>query len=105
MKKNNHILAFMLIIITLVFVTSMFAQTVTLRGRQFSVEGNSKRAEAFDSVTVYTYRDCNDSVYAIHLSRNNKAFIWRWSEKKQKRWRKYLPLITEQLNQMRLCIQ
>ena len=101
MKKNNHTLAFMLIIITLVFVTSMFAQSVVLNGRQFSVVGNSKRAEAFDSVTVYTYRDTNDSIYTVHLSKNLKAFIIRYSGKTGKPYRKYLPKITEQLNQMR----
>lgn len=101
MKKDNHILAGILIVITLVFAISMFAQSVVLSGRQFSVEGSSKRAEAFDSITMYTYRDCNDSVYQVHLSKNSKAFIWRWSDKKQKYWRKYLPLVTEQLNRMR----
>lgn len=101
MKKNNHILAFMLIAITLVFAVSMFAQSVVLNGRQFSVVGNSKRAEAFDSLTVYTYRDTNDSVYTVHLSKNLKAFIIRYSQKTGKAYRKYLPEITKQLDAMR----
>ena len=101
MKKNNHILVFMLIMITLVFVLSISAQTVTLRGRQFSVEGHSKRGESFDSLTVYTYRDSNDSVYTVHLSKNLKAFIVRYSQKTGKPYRKYLQEVTEQLDKMR----
>jgi hypothetical protein len=92
----------MLIAITLVFVVSMVAgQTVTLRGRQFTVEGNSKRAEAFDSITNYTYRDTDDSVRVVHLSKNLKAFIIRYSKRTGKAYRKYLPQVTEQLEQMR----
>jgi len=92
----------MLIAITLVFVVSMaMSQTVTLRGRQFVVEGNSKRAEAFDSITSYTYRDSNDSIYEVHLSKNLKAFIVRYSKRTGKPYRKYLPAVTEQLSQMR----
>lgn len=101
MKKDNRVLAGMLIAITLVFVTSIFAQTVTLRGRQFSVEGSSKRAAAFDSLTVYTYKDNNDSVYTVHLSKNLKAFIIRYSQKTGKAYRKYLKEVTEQLDKMR----
>jgi hypothetical protein len=102
MKRNNHILAGMLIAITLVFVTSIFAQSVVLTGRQFSVVGqSSKKGEAFDSLTVYTYRDVNDSIYTVHLSKNLKAFIIRYSGKTGKAYRKYLPKVTEQLDQMR----
>lgn len=101
MKKNNHILAGILIVITLVFAMSMFAQTVTLRGRQFSVVGQSKRGEAFDSITSYTYRDTDDSVRVVHLSKNLKAFIIRYSQKTGKQYRKYLPKVTEQLDNMR----
>lgn len=102
MKTSRTPLVVMLIAITLVFVVSMAAgQTVTLRGRQFIVEGNSKRAEAFDSITTYTYRDANDSVYAVHLSKNLKAFIVRYSKKTGKPYRKYLPQVTKQLEQMR----
>ena len=102
MKKNNHILAGILIVITLVFAMSIFAQSVVLNGRQFSVVGqSSKKSEAFDSLTVYTYRDVNDSIYTVHLSKNLKAFIIRYSGKTGKPYRKYRPKITEQLNQMR----
>lgn len=102
MKTSRISLVVILITITLVFVASMvMGQTVTLRGTQFSVESNSKRAAAFDSITVYTYRDTNDSVYAVHLSRNLKAFIVRYSERTGKPYRKYLPKITEQLDKMR----
>ena len=101
MKKNNHILASILVVITLVFAMSIFAQSVTLRGRQFSVESSSKRAAAFDSLTTYTYRDVNDSIYVVHLSKNLKAFIVRYSQKTGKAYRKYLPEITRQLDAMR----
>jgi hypothetical protein len=101
MKKNNHILAGILIVITLVFAMSMVAQTVTLKGRQFTVESNGKRAEAFDSLTTYTYRDTNDSIYVVHLSKNLKAFIVRYSKRTGKPYRKYLPMITKQLDEMR----
>lgn len=102
MKTLRIPLIVILIVITLVFAASMvMGQTVTLRGTQFSVEGQSKRGQAFDSITVYTYRDTNDSVYAVHLSRNLKAFIIRYSERTGRAYRKYLPKVTEQLNTMR----
>lgn len=102
MKTSRTPLIVMLIAITLVFVASMaMSQTVILKGKQFSVEGQSKRGQAFDSLTVYTYRDSNDSVYVVHLSRNLKAFIVRYSERTRKPYRKYLPKITQQLDAMR----
>lgn len=102
MKVSKLLLVVVLITITLVFVASMaMGQTVILKGTQFSVEGGSKRATAFDSLTTYTYRDTNDSVYVVHLSKNLKAFIVRYSQKTGKQYRKYLPKVTEQLNTMR----
>ena len=102
MKTSRTPLMVMLIAITLVFVASMaMSQTVILKGKQFSVEGQSKRGQTFDSLTVYTYRDSNDSVYTVHLSRNLKAFIVRYSERTGKPYRKYLPKITQQLDAMR----
>lgn len=102
MKTSKLPLVVILITITLVFVASVaMSQTVILKGTQFSVEGQSKRGQAFDSITVYTYRDSNDSVYTVHLSKNLKAFIVRYSERTGKPYRKYLPKVTEQLNTMR----
>ena len=102
MKVSKLQLIIMLITITLVTAASItMGQTVTLRGTQFSVEGQSKRGQAFDSITVYTYRDSNDSIYTVHLSKNLKAFIVRYSERTGKPYRKYLPKITEQLDKMR----
>ena len=102
MKVSKLPLMVMLITITLVFVASVaMGQTVTLRGTQFSVEGQSKRGQTFDSITVYTYRDSNDSIYTVHLSKNLKAFIVRYSERTGKPYRKYLPKITEQLDKIR----
>lgn len=102
MKTSRTPLMVMLIAITLVFVASMaMSQTVILKGKQFSVEGNSQRREAFDSITTYTYRDSNDSVYVVHLSKNLKAFIIRYSKRTGKAYRKYLPAVTETLNELR----
>lgn len=102
MKVSKLQFIIMLITITLVFVASMaMGQTVILKGTQFSMEGGSKRATAFDSLTTYTYRDTNDSVYVVHLSKNLKAFIIRYSERTGKAYRKYLPKVTEQLDKMR----
>lgn len=99
---KNPVFIAVIMAITLAYVFSVtHAQTVTLRGTQFSVEGGSKRATAFDSLTTYTYRDTNDSVYVVHLSKNLKAFIVRYSQKTGKQYRKYLPKVTEQLNTMR----
>ena len=102
MKTSRILLVIMLTAITLVFEASIvMGQTVILKGTQFSVEGQSKRGQAFDSITVYTYRDSNDSIYTVHLSKNLKAFIVRYSERTGKPYRKYLPKITEQLDKMR----
>lgn len=102
MKTSRIPLIIMLTVITLVFAASIvMGQTVILKGTQFSVEGQSKRGQAFDSLTTYTYRDTNDSVYVVHLSKNLKAFIIRYSERTGKAYRKYLPKVTEQLDKMR----
>lgn len=103
MKHKIHsVLLTMLLVITLVFVFSMaHGQSVVLHGRQFSVVGSSQARESYDSITTYTYRDTNDSVYVVHLSKNLKAFIYRYSERSGKRYKKYLPKVTEQLDAMR----
>lgn len=103
MKKSIHpVLLVMLLTITLVFVFSMaHGQSVVLHGRQFSVVGSSQARESYDSITTYTYRDTNDSVYVVHLSKNLKAFIIRYSKRTGKAYRKYLPVVTETLNELR----
>ena len=69
------------------------AQNVVRNGKVFVQSSTSG-----DSIkTDYEYQARDGKKYTIYLSQNNKAFIVKWSEKKQKWYRQYLPKITQML--------
>lgn len=47
--------------------------------------------------TKYTYTDSAGIVYPIYLSTDGKAFIIMFSEDSGREYRKYLPLVTKEL--------
>lgn len=71
------------------------AQNVVKNGKVF-VQQSSK---GDSTKTDYQYQARDGKKYTIYLSQNGKAFIVKWSEKKQKWYRQYLPKITEMLKE------
>lgn len=79
-------------------VSNAFAQkNVTLKGKTFIVQKDSSENQGIP--TGYEYQAADGTVYPVYLSKNGKAFIWRTSKKTGKKYRYYLPKITEMLNE------
>lgn len=70
------------------------AQNVVRQGKVFVQQSNR------DSIkTDYEYQDKDGNKYPIYLSRNGKAYIWVYSKKKQKWYPRYLPKVTQMLQE------
>ena len=94
MKKSTRILAIIVLMLGfLVLSQHTKAQNVVLQKNVF-VQQSSK---GDSTKTDYEYQARDGKKYTIYLSQNGKAFIVKWSEKKQKWYRQYLPKITEML--------
>lgn len=98
MKHKIHpVLLVMLLTITLAFVFSMaHGQSVVRHGNMFiSTDTTVVRGGATKTQYLYVQGENIDTVY---LSSKGKAFVWKTSKRTGKRYRKYLPAVTEQLN-------
>lgn len=71
------------------------AQNVVKNGKVFVQQSSTGDSTKTD----YQYQARDGKKYTIYLSQNGKAFIVKWSEKKQKWYRQYLPKITEMLKE------
>lgn len=97
MTKFSIILSMLVLILGMLFAikSEVKAQNVVRQGKVFvqsSTSGDSTK-------TDYEYQARDGKKYTIYLSQNGKAFIVKWSEKKQKWYRQYLPKITEMLKE------
>ena len=94
MRKSTRILAIIVLMLGF-FVLSQHtqAQNVVRQGRTFVQSNDSTN-------TGYEYQTRDGKKYTVYLSKNGKAFIVKWSEKKQKWYRQYLPKITQMLQEM-----
>lgn len=70
------------------------AQNVELQGKTFVQQSTSGDSTA----TGYTYQDRDGNKYPIFLSARGKAYCWMTSKKTGKKYKRYLPKITEALN-------
>lgn len=98
MKKSTRILSIIVLILGMLICSSIgvLAQNVVRQGKVFVQSSTSG-----DSIkTDYEYQTRDGKKYTVYLSKNGKAFIVKWSEKKQKWYRQYLPKITEMLKDM-----
>lgn len=98
MTKFAIILSICVLILGMLFSikNEIRAQNVVRQGKVFvqsSTSGDSTK-------TDYEYQARDGKKYTIYLSQNGKAFIVKWSEKKQKWYRQYLPKITQMLKDM-----
>lgn len=76
-------------------IKGILAQNVRLEGKTFvqqSTSGDSTRTE-------YYFQDRNGVSYPIYLSSRGKAYAWVKSKKSGKLYKRYLPKVTEKLNQ------
>ena len=97
MRKSTRILSIIVLILgMLVLSQHSKAQNVVRNGNVFIQSSTSNDS----SKTDYEYQARDGKKYTIYLSKNSKAFIVKWSEKKQKWYRQYLPKITQMLKDM-----
>lgn len=95
MKKTSRTVA---IIVLLAWFIGAFvgakAQNVVRKGNVF------EQVEKKDSAvkTSFVYKDKNGISYPIYLSSKGKAYIICQSKKTGKKYKRYLPKVTEQLN-------
>lgn len=98
MKKTSRTIA---IIVLVAWFLGAFvgatAQNVVRVGNVF------EQVEKKDSAvkTAYTYKDKNGISYPIYLSSKGKAYIICQSKKTGRKYKRYLPKVTEQLKKER----
>ena len=92
MKRSTRILVVIVLLLGFIAISNgIIAQNVILKNKVFI-------QSAKDSVnTGYEYQDSQGNKYPVYLSSNKKAYIWVYSKKKQKWYRRYLPKITAML--------
>lgn len=96
MRKSTRILAIIVLMLGfLVLSQHTQAQNVVKNGKVFVQQSSTGDSTKTD----YQYQARDGKKYTIYLSQNGKAFIVKWSEKKQKWYRQYLPKITEMLKE------
>lgn len=96
-KKNNLVLVIYMIAITTVFMlcTTAWGQNVVRKGNTFIEQKNdTQHSGAEFSGYFYEFNNSKDSIF---VSKNGKAFVWKVSKNTGKKYRKYLPKVTEQL--------
>lgn len=79
--------------------TAMAAKKIVRKGKNF-IEQSSGSSIKKDNPTKtdYLYTSSNGDVDTIWVSSKGKAFVWKTSKKTGKKYRKYLPEVTEQLS-------
>lgn len=97
MKKSTRILAIIVLLLGF-FVLSQHlqAQNVVRQGKVFvqsQTSGDSTK-------TDYEYQDKDGNKYVIYLSSKGKAYVWMKSKKTGKMYKRYLPKITQMLQEM-----
>ncbi len=97
MTKISLILAIIVLILGCCVSNARAQKNVTLKGKTFIVQNDSSENQG--TPTGYEYQTADGTIYPVYLSKNGKAFIWRTSKKTGKKYRYYLPKITEMLNE------
>jgi len=98
LNKSQRILG--IIVLCLGFLAlsmGLKAQDVVRKGNNFIEQQNDSSSRGGATKTQYTYTDSKCVTDTVYLSKNGSAFIWKVSKKTGKRYRKYLPKVTEQL--------
>ena len=98
MRKSTRILSIIVLILGMLICSSIgvLAQNVIRNGNVFvqsSTSGDSTK-------TDYEYQDRDGNKYVIYLSSKGKAYVWMKSKKTGKMYKRYLPKITQMLQEM-----
>lgn len=92
---KSRVLAWIVLLLGLIAYSQGFAQNVVLKGKTFIQESPKQ-----DSIkTDYEYQDRDGNKHVIYLSPKGKAYYWAVSKKTGKRYKRYLPKITEMLKE------
>ena len=102
-KKDERIVNIIVAIVIFALAYLMFfvcatakAQSVQRQGNTFIVTDTvSKKECAVETDLLFIDKD--KKVYNIYVSKNGNAFIYKISKKSGKKYRKYLPKVTEHL--------
>lgn len=89
--KQKFNLDYVIVAMIVFFITLLCAVTskaeVVRSGNQFSIEQVSNQ----DTLTSYTWKDKDGTIYPIYLSQKNRCYIKRISKKSGKEYKYYLP--------------
>ena len=98
MRKILFTLTLVVISSLFTITTAMAAKKIVRKGKNF-IEQSSGPSIKKDNPTKtdYLYTSSGD-VDTIWISSKGKAFVWKVSKKTGKKYRKYLPEVTQQLN-------
>ena len=95
MSNRKRIFGIIVLILELLAISNdTKAQNVVCKGNTFIQQTTKSDSTA----TSYYYQDNMGKKYPIFLSSKGKAYCWVTSKKTNKRYRKYLPKITEEIN-------
>lgn len=86
-----------IVMVTLVFLFSMGMNAQVVRKGNTFIEQKSDSSRGNATKTQYLYTDSKGVTDTVYLSKNGSAFVWKVSKKTGKKYRKYLPAVTEQL--------
>lgn len=84
------------IIALLIFSISSWAQSVQRQGKVFVAQRDTMFVNT-GTPTEYEYQERDGKKYTIYLSKNKKAYIVRIS-RNGRRYKKYLPDVTKEIN-------
>jgi len=96
MNKTTRILGIIVLILGFLAISNgLRGQNVVLKGKTF-VQQSTTTVDS--TATGYYYQDAEGIKHPIFLSPKQKAYCWLKSKKTGKMYKRYLPKITEQLN-------
>lgn len=105
MKQTaSRVIAWIVLVLSLAFssATGVLAQdnkpTIEQKGNVFIQKSNG-RSSGKVTKTNYIYEDSKGQRDTIYISSTGKAFVFKVSKKTGNVYKKYLPEVTEQLNQ------
>lgn len=90
----------MIVLISLVSVFKASAQNVKRQGNTFIEQVDTTQTKTLKGTvyeTDYIYVDRQGNAYNVYLSSNGNAFIVKVSKKSGRKYRKYLPEITKEI--------
>lgn len=96
MRRSTRILAFVVLLLGLLAISNgLKAQNVVKNGKVFVQQSSTGDSTKTD----YQYQDRDGVKYTIYLSSKGKAYVWMKSKKTGKLYKRYLPKVTQMLEE------